>query len=95
MGDEVYSLGFVEAKYIKMVFNGNNNDDKTTIGKVEFYHNNYEPQTTQSFPLLPVILGSVGGAIAVIGVVVAVVIIVKKRRKTNEEIITDDSSSSN
>lgn len=90
MGDEVYSLGFVEAKYFKIVFNGNNNDSKTTISKVEFYHNNYEPvQPAEDNSVLPIILGCVGGAVGVAVLVTVVIIILKKRRKKDEKAIDD------
>ncbi|MCM1130435.1 MAG: hypothetical protein NC310_00870 [Roseburia sp.] len=90
MGDEVYSLGFIEAKYIKIVFNGNNNDDKTTISKVEFYHNNYTPQQNNSSNL-PILIGSIVGSIGLLTIaVVIIVIILKKRGKKDEETITND-----
>ncbi|MDE5546063.1 MAG: Ig-like domain-containing protein [Anaeroplasmataceae bacterium] len=44
MGNEVYSLGTVEAKFIKIVFNGNNHSEKVTISRVEFNNNNYDAQ---------------------------------------------------
>ncbi|MDE6656204.1 MAG: discoidin domain-containing protein [Anaeroplasmataceae bacterium] len=96
MGDEVYSLGFIEAKYIKIVFNGNNNDEKTTISKVEFYHNNYQPQTTGGNNNVGIIIGCVCGGLALVAAAVVVtVILMKKRGKRNEETITNDSSTSN
>lgn len=95
MGDEVYSLGFIEAKYIKIVFNGNNNDAKTSISKVEFYHNNYQPETASGNNNLGVIIGCVcGGLVLVAAAVVVAVIFIKKRGKKDEETITDDSSAS-
>lgn len=94
MGDEVYSLGFLEAKYIMIVFNGNDNDDQVKVAKVEFYHNNYQPANpASSTPVLAIVLGSVGGVV-VLAAVLIVIIIVMKRRKNNEKEIIDDSHTS-
>lgn len=95
MGDEVYSLGFVEAKYMKIVFNGNNHDDKTTLSRVEFYHNNYKPQKTNNVTALPIILSCVGGAAIITVLVVLTIILTKKRSKKDEKTITNDSSNGN
>lgn len=88
MGNEVYSVGFVDAKYVKVVFNGNNHNDKVTISRLEFYHNNSTPQQEQPGDTeseknnsnLPMILGIVGGILGV-AIVAAVIVIILKRRK--------------
>ena len=95
MGNEVYSIGSVEAKFVKIVFNGNNHDDKVTISKVEFYHNNYDGQedpgigedpgydpgeTEKNINNLPIILGTLFGAFG-IAILAAVIVIIIKRRK--------------
>ena len=96
MGDEVYALGFLEAKYIKIVFNGNNNDDQVKVAKVEFYHNNYEPatQAASSSPILAIVLGSVGGAVALAALVAVIVIVAKKGGRKDEKENSNDSSTS-
>lgn len=96
MGDEVYALGFLEAKYIKIVFNGNNNDDQVKVAKVEFYHNNYKPatQAASSSPILAIVLGSVGGAVALAALVAVIVIVAKKGGRKDEKENSNDSSTS-
>lgn len=95
MGDEVYSLGFLDAKYIKIVFNGNNNDDQVKVAKVEFYHNNYQPaKPASNVPVLGIVLGSVGGAIALAAILTIIIVFVKKGGKKNEKEVTDDNSTS-
>lgn len=85
MGDEVYSLGSVEAKYIKIVFNGNNNDDKVTVSKAILLNNNIEDTNSNNSNLLPIILGSVGGAIVLICGIIVVTITIKRRKKNEKE----------
>lgn len=96
MGNEVYSLGSVEAKFVKVVFNGNNHDDKVTISRVEFYHNNYDTQEEpgpgedpwdnptepekKEINNLPIILGTLFGAFG-IAILAGVVVVIIKRRK--------------
>ncbi len=93
MGDEVYTLGFVDAKYVKIVFNGNNNDDKISVSKVEFYHNNYKPLSNQGgSSVLPIVLGCVGGVLGVVVLVGVILIIVKKGGKKDEEKDSSDST---
>ncbi|MBD5390456.1 hypothetical protein HDR67_00370, partial [bacterium] len=94
--NEVYSLGSVEAKFVKVVFNGNNHDDKVTISRVEFYHNNYDTQEEpgpgedpwdnptepekKEINNLPIILGTLFGAFG-IAILAGVVVVIIKRRK--------------
>ena len=92
MGDEVYSLGFLEAKYIKIVFNGNNNDDQIKVAKVEFYHNNYTPASATTTPVLAIVLGSVGGAVVLAALAIVIFILVKKGGKKDEKENSNDSS---
>lgn len=89
MGDEVYSLGRIEAKYIKIVFNGNDRDDKVTVSKAILLNNNYTEEKSGS--LLPVILGCVGGVVLLAGITLSIIIILKRRNK-NEEKITSSTS---
>lgn len=95
MGDEVFSIGKVDAKYIKIVFNGNNNNDKVTISKAALLNNNLS--TDQPVPgntsnnLLPILLGVVGGVVLIAGVAITIFII--KRRKSNEEKNSSSNSS--
>lgn len=88
MGDEVYTLGAIKAKYIKIVFNGNNNNDKVTVSKINLLFNHYVPETNNNNMII--IICSVVGGLALIGAAVTITIITLKRRKKNEE---KDSSS--
>lgn len=81
IGDEIYTLGDVEAKYVKIVFKGNNDTNETSVSRVNFYENYIEPieepiiETPTS--KLPLILSLSISGVAIIGV--AIFILIKKK----------------
>lgn len=44
IGDEVYTIGEAHAKYIKVVFTGNNYNDDVKVAEIAFLNNGYEIQ---------------------------------------------------
>lgn len=87
IGDEIYTLGHVNAKYIKIVFYGNNNDDAVKVSEVRFFDNGSENNLVPNKPtnnnniIIYSIVGSVCGLAAIAGVVTF--IILKRRKKEN------------
>ena len=84
MGDEVYTIGNIKAKYIKIVFTGNsNNFDKNEVKvcEVSFLHNGYVLQTSNTGGC-----GGCGGSLvgSLLGVIAIAAAFVIKRKKEDE-----------
>lgn len=81
MGDEVYSLGQAEAKYVKFVFTGEVLEDLTSISKIELYHNGTKPQTSQGMSWWMILCIGLGSGIVVALGIWGIVILLKRRKK--------------
>lgn len=82
IGDEVYTLGDVKAKYIKIVFKGNNDTGETLVSDVKFYQNleDYNIIEIEKEPTTnPWIIVSFVAAVLVIGASITGVVVWKKR----------------
>jgi Heparinase II/III-like protein/Bacterial Ig-like domain (group 2) len=73
IGDEFYTLGDVEAKYVKLVFKGNTETGETQVSRVNFYQNlvNYdkvvEEDTTTTSDNPWIMMGGIAGGVLIIG----------------------------
>ncbi len=84
MGDEVYTIGNIKAKYIKIIFTGNDaNVDKEAIkvAEVAFLYNGYVPTKPKTNGC-----GGCGGSIAssILGVIALAATFIIKRKKEEE-----------
>lgn len=85
IGDEVYTLGHIKAKYIKIIFYGNNNDDSIDVAEVKFLNNGASGTINNNSDnnnnnLTWIIVGCVIGAVVLVGVGVTVFIVLKKKK---------------
>ena len=86
MGDEVYTIGNIDAKYIKIVFGGNTVDQVLKVSEVAFL-NNPEVDTTSSPAAESGCAGGCGGSLvgSIIGLAtICGSILYLKKRKENE-----------
>ena len=86
LGDEVYTLGLVEAKYIKIVFNGEIRNDKLSVIDVKFLTNPAaltveEPVNTFN----PIIIIAIAGGVVVLAAAAVVVVLLMKKKKVSSE----------
>ena len=88
MGDEVYTIGNIEAKYIKFVFNGEIKSNKLSLAEIKLMNNGSSPITPgesdngNGGSNLGLILGIVGGVVALAAIAtVTTVVLVRRRRK--------------
>ena len=70
MGDEVYSLGNVKAKYVKIVFNGEIRNDKLAIVDVKFLSNKEAVKGCS---------GSIAGSLIALFALTGAVVLLKKK----------------
>ncbi len=88
LGDEVYTLGVVEAKFIKIVFNGEVRNNKLSVIDVKFLTNSdaiTEDAPEKDFNIV-VIIAIIGGVVVLAAAAVAIVLIInKKKRNANSE----------
>lgn len=79
MGDEVFSIGNIDARYVKIVFNGNNDDYASKVAEVSFLHNNYiqNNEPTNNILVIAVVTTTV---LLVIGFT-TIFVVKSKRRK--------------
>ena len=80
IGDEVYTIGHMNAKYVKIVFYGNNNNENVEVAEVRFLNNGTVAEITNPG-------GGNNMTWIIVGVVViaaaATLVIILKRRKNN------------
>ncbi|WP_025725149.1 heparinase II/III domain-containing protein [Acholeplasma granularum] len=81
IGDEMFSLGEVNARYVKIVFNGNNDNYESAISRVNFYDNNleYTEEVTVSNNNLWIYISL--GSVSLIGISALAVVLITKRKK--------------
>ena len=85
IGDEVYSLGRFDAKYVKIIFYGNNLDDNVNVAEVKLLDNGIASTNDDNNggnATMWIIIGVVVGVV-VIAVVVTTIIIIRKKKASN------------
>ena len=96
LGDEVYTLGVVEAKYIKIVFNGEIRNDKLSVIDVQFLTN--EAALTEEKPVKtfnPIIIIAIVGGVVLLAIAALVVVLVMKKKNASNESESNEEKEEN
>ncbi len=84
IGNEVYSLGNFDAKYVKITFYGNNNDDTVNVAEVTFLDNGTRISNPTNNNNMRIIVGCICGAVVLVAAGVTVFLVIKRRKKNND-----------